>query len=35
MMHESDRILLGGHGVIMFRRKCPAVSAFVLKLSFT
>ena len=35
MMHESDRILLGEHGVITFRRKYPAVSAFVLKLLFT
>ena len=32
MLHGSDRILLGGHGVIMFRRKSSAVSAFVLKL---
>ena len=35
MLHGSDKILLGGHGMIMFRRKSSAVSAFVLKLLFT
>ena len=35
MLHGSDRILLGGHGVIMFCRKSSVVSAFVLKLLFT
>ena len=35
MLHGSDRILLGGHGVTMFRRKFSAVSALVLKLLFT
>ena len=34
MLHGSDRISLGGHGVIRFRRKCSAESAFVLKLLF-
>ena len=31
----DDRILLGGHGVIMFCRKSFAATAFVLKLLFT
>ena len=35
MLHESDRILLGEHGVIMFRRKSSALLAFLLKLLFT
>ena len=29
------RILFGGHGVVVFRRKFSAVSVFVLKLLFT
>ena len=35
MLHGSNRIFLGGHGVIMLSRKSSAVSAFVLKLLFT
>ena len=35
MLHESGKILLGEHDVIMFRRKSSAVPAFVLKLLFT
>ena len=35
MLYGSDRILLGEHGVIMFRRKSSAGSAFELKLLFT
>ena len=35
LRHVSDRILLGGHDVIMFRKKSSALSPFILKLLFT